>query len=370
MQKKHSAYISILISITLLFSCIATVNAEEIVEMIADEQLQEDVVSEISEEPDNQDIEIEEIVDDEEDSENPEEPETPETPTKPEEPKYKATYKLVSKIKPVVLKKNGNKINLRKLAGEKYSGYSIVQGACTDGKYAYYLMDTMKNEHGRILKIRIKDNKKIAVSKVIKTHHGNGMTFDTKRNRIVVVGRKKYENYLTIINAKTLKKVSDKKIYYPKKLKGATKAVLKAKKGFSAISYIPEKDCYIVQIRERHDFMVLNGKLKPQRYIITNKDYSGTYQAIDADTHYVYVVLSPKDKKQPSNIIAIFNWKGKFIKKLKSHVPYESENLYHIDTNKGSIFYMSIYKSGLKKKNGKKYITRDDYLYKLGLIHK
>lgn len=366
MQKKHSAYISVLISITLLFSCIATVNAEEIVEMIADEQLQEDVVSEKSEESDDQDIETEEIVDDEEDSENPEEPETPETPTKPKEPKYK----LVSKIKPVVLKKNGNKINLRKLAGEKYSGYSIVQGACTDGKYAYYLMDTMKNEHGRILKVRIKDNKKIAVSKVIKTHHGNGMTFDTKRNRIVVVGRKKYENYLTIINAKTLKKVSDKKIYYPKKLKGATKAVLKAKKGFSAISYIPEKDCYIVQIRERHDFMVLNGKLKPQRYIITNKDYSGTYQAIDADTHYVYVVLSPKDKKQQSNIIAIFNWKGKFIKKLKSNVPYESENLYHIDTNKGTIFYMSIYKSGLKKKNGKKYITRDDYLYKLGLIHK
>ena len=48
-------------------------------------------------------------------------------------------------------------IELRGMANEGFGGYSVVQGGCTDGKYAYYLMVKKSNDMGKVLKVNLSD---------------------------------------------------------------------------------------------------------------------------------------------------------------------------------------------------------------------
>ena len=48
--------------------------------------------------------------------------------------------------------------NLTSMINEDDDGYAVVQGGCTDGTYAYYLMVSSSTQHGRVLKVRISNN--------------------------------------------------------------------------------------------------------------------------------------------------------------------------------------------------------------------
>lgn len=97
-------------------------------------------------------------------------------------------------------------VNLRELLGEKAGrGYSVVQGGCTDGKYVYYLMVSSQNQRGRVLKVRLKDHAVVKRGPVVDVHHGNGMAYDSKRRRLVVVGCESRRCELVTIDAGTLR---------------------------------------------------------------------------------------------------------------------------------------------------------------------
>ena len=134
-------------------------------------------------------------------------------------------------------------INLRKMLGEKHSGYSVSQGGCSDGTYVYYLMVSSYNQKGRVLKTRISDNEVVARSDVIDICHGNGMALDTKRNRLVVVGREDRRNQLTVINvgnAEAAKPIfgGHYNVNYPYSSKWTSSKKTCDGYGLSAISYI------------------------------------------------------------------------------------------------------------------------------------
>ena len=121
--------------------------------------------------------------------------------------KKKVTFhdKNYRRLRNTTISGRGQGINLRPMLGEGNSGYSIVQGGCTDGKYAYYLMVSGSTQHGRVLKVRMKDKKVVKRSEVLNTWHGNGMTYDSKRKRLVVIARENRKQEITCIDAKTLK---------------------------------------------------------------------------------------------------------------------------------------------------------------------
>lgn len=266
-------------------------------------------------------------------------------------------------------------INLRKMLGEKHSGYSVSQGGCTDGTYAYYLMVSSYNQKGRVLKTRISDNEVVARSDVIDICHGNGMALDTKRNRLVVVGREGRRNELTIINVgntEAAKPIFGGHYYvnYPYSSKWTSSKKTFDGYGLSAISYIEKYDCYIALQRKTHDLLVLDPNFRVIGLIgtkITEK-YPGTYQAIDADDRYVYMLLSYYSSKQPYNIILVLDWHSEnlndyaaksvaFVEKpwkcgtdgrpsaaLRTYTPFEAENLYHVDQGDGTArFYLTEY---------------------------
>lgn len=276
-------------------------------------------------------------------------------------------------------------INLRSALGEPRNGYSVVQGGATDGTYAYNLLVSPYSQKGRILKTRLSDNAVVARSAAIDINHGNGMTYDSARNRLVIVGRKSRRNQVVIVNVGTQEKdvptfAGYRYINYEHSAKWTSNKAKFDSYGIGAIAYVEKYDCYLAVQRTTKDLLVLNPEFKVIGKIYTKilAKYPGLYQSIDADERYVYFLLSPYNKKQPNNIILVLDWHGEnlldyvngesdsdYIEAvwkcgsdgspsavIKTHTPYEAENIYHVyneDTGR-SRFYLSEYHNSPKYK--------------------
>ena len=288
---------------------------------------------------------------------------------------------------------------------EKSSGYAVVQGGCTDGKYAYYLMVSSATQHGRVLKVRIKDKKVVSRSKVLNTWHGNGMAYDSKRKKLVVIAREHRKQEITLIDAKTLKVTRQENVkykYYKNAKSGLTKE--HQEQGLGAIAYVEKYDCYIALERTYHNLLIFDPDTFQAigfvRTDITEK-YPGTYQGIDADEKYVYFLLSACTEnysKQPYNLILALDWNSekllpvvnaggkspKCVKKswrcgnkktgkpdavIRIDTKHEAENIYHTVDKKGrEHFYLSEYYSHLGYSRSGLYTKRSNYVYSLGII--
>lgn len=298
-------------------------------------------------------------------------------------------------------------INLTKMIKEPDSGYAVVQGGCTDGKYAYYLMVSSTTQKGRVLKVRIKDNKVIKRSKILNTWHGNGMAYDSKRKKLVVIAREHRKQEITLIDAKTLRITRQKNAKYHNKI-NAGSAELNArykKSGLAAIAYVKKYDCYIAFEREHHNLLIFDPEtFECTGLVYTNlgAKYRGTFQAMDADEKYVYLLLSYYNKSQPYNLILALDWNSEnllpVVNACKSKDPtfvehywycnnkrngkpdaairiktkHEAENIYHTTKNGKEHFYLAEYYGHIAyKKAGKRrtsYFKRDNYVYDLGII--
>ena len=153
-------------------------------------------------------------------------------------------------------KKKG--VNLRTMIKEKRSGYAVVQGGCTDGKYAYYLMVSTKTQKGRVLKVRLKDNKVIKRSKVLNTWHGNGMAYDSTRKKLVVIAREHRKQEITLIDARTLKITRQENVKYNYYADSSSFTRTHQERGLAAIAYVEKYDCYIVLQRNYHNLMIFD----------------------------------------------------------------------------------------------------------------
>ena len=213
--------------------------------------------------------------------------------------------------------------NLRKKLGERYNGYTVTQGACTDGKYAYYMMVSKYNQKGRVLKVKLSNQKLVKRGPVIDIHHANGMTYDSKRDRLLAVGYGKWRNKLFIIDPKSLTLVSEKKVKYPYDIKGVTEA--SKKNGLGAIAYVQRYDVFVARSRGsgkttgdasfKNDIWVINAEnLKVIGHIYTKVTgkYPSLYQSMDADERYVYFLLSP-GYGQRKNIILALDWNSEHL---------------------------------------------------------
>lgn len=314
-----------------------------------------------------------------------------------------SSYRILGSRK---IKAKRLKGNLTSMIKEKSSGYSVVQGGCTDGKYAYYLMVSSATQNGRVLKVRIKDRKVIRRSKVLNTWHGNGMTYDSRRKKLVVIAREHRKQEITLIDARTLKVTRQENVkydYYKNAEKGLTEE--HQEEGLAAIAYVEKYDCYIAQERTYHNLLIFDpDSLQAIGFVRTNimEKYPGTYQGMDADEKYVYLLISAYTEdsaKQPYNMILALDWnsekllpvvnagsKGpRFVKNswrcgnrkngrpdaaLRIRTKHEAENIYHTTDRKGrQHFYLSEYYSRPVYKRGcLQYIKRNNYVYSLGII--
>lgn len=310
------------------------------------------------------------------------------------------------KLRSKTVSARGLGINLREMIGEPYSGYAVVQGGCTDGRYAYYLMVSSDTQHGRVLKVRMRDNKVVRRSKVLDIWHGNGMTYDSKRKRLVVIACEHRRQEITCIDAKTLRITKQRNVRYShyRKAKGASLTMEHQLQGLSAIAYVKKYDCYVALERTYRNLIVFNpDTFQAEGFILTDilGQYPGTFQGMDADEKYVYLLLSEYQEdpdRQPNNLILALDWnsermlpvvnagknrKNKYVKKwwrcnndrsgrpdavIRLPLRFEAENIYHTPGKRGKgHFYVSEY-YGRHVYYGGWYWGRDDYVYDLGMI--
>ena len=112
-------------------------------------------------------------------------------------------------------------LSLREMLGEDHDGYAVAQGAATDGTYAYYMMASSENQKGRILKVNLTNSSEYAASGVLDIHHANGMTYDSKRKKLVAVGYGEWRQQLSFIDPNTFD-VTHENISYPYQIAGVT----------------------------------------------------------------------------------------------------------------------------------------------------
>ena len=283
---------------------------------------------------------------------------------------------------PSQLTKSGKALDLRAMIGEGHDGYSVIEGSCTDGENAYYMMVSADNQMGRLLKVRMKDNKVVGKSSVVDVNHGNGICYDSKRNLIVSTTYNNKRQTLAFFDAESLAFTGYKRVKFSYYKNAGDDSISSAdrKKGLTAIAYNATYDCYVGMESEYHDIIIYDAEslqaIGKARTVVTAK-YPAVWQSMDCDDRYVYYVLSP-GSGQPYNIILCLEWHSEYLQLVRKYgkqyvekawtcgssadekkrngkpsvvkrinVPYESESLYHVtDPSTGKArFYLSAYHS-------------------------
>lgn len=290
-------------------------------------------------------------------------------------------------ISPGALTFGNGSTDLRGYAGQSAGGYAVAQGGATDGQYAYILLVSSGNQYGRLAKVSVSNPSGLAaVSDTLPTTHGNGITYDSRRNRIVVIGRDdagtgRYKRQeITVIDAANFSTLIQRNLDYSNYSGDTSYFTPKQQdKGLGAIAYSPKYDVYIAKQRDHNNLIVIDpDTLKAIGLIMTRvNQHGGSGQAMDGDDQFVYMLKSSYGSSN-TNVLFALDWNGNemlndegyrkaFVPGLWAcihgketaqgsltprtpvamyyiNTPYEAENTFHIfDSNGGMHFYMTEY---------------------------
>lgn len=268
-----------------------------------------------------------------------------------------------------LLKKGDAAFNFRIAAKQKLYQYDTLQGACANGGYAYLTLYNRNVEKCKIVKVKLSNLSVVKVSGVLPIYHGNNLTYNTKKKRIVATcctTSKKAKNRVVLINPSTLKVTSVKNIKLTKKVKKLPKKVRKKNKGFTAIAYNEKHNCYVARLRQNGNVVVLNKNLKPLRYVkLKGKKTGLLVQGIETVGDYIYDVRSFKGRYHYC-MVTVHTMSGKYVGQMK--FPYgtapgkELQCIFH----NGKQFYAGFYYSTSQMDGTKKiHVNRVNLIQRL-----
>ncbi len=284
------------------------------------------------------------------------------------------------------MKKNGQRMNLRLEADQSVFGYDTLQGSCYGNGHIYYLLYNRSKDRCKVVRMKRSSKKVTGVSRPLKLYHGNDITYNTRTRRLVVAHAKPDRKTISVINPRTLKVVKRVSVSLPKKLAEENKKRLKKKggyNGFSSIAYNAKHRQYVVQLYSMRDFLILDEKFRPVRYIVPDEWERQVYQGIDSFGDRIVVCNSPKGRR-PYNVLSVYDWDGHYLSQIKLNRRYEAESVFHV----GSSLYVGFYRAHVEnyrwvlktktvRKKGKRvrvryygkkwgrYLNRDSYLYRV-----
>ena len=264
-----------------------------------------------------------------------------------------SNVKSTKTVSTVIQKYKKKTFELKGKAKQKLGGYDTVQGGCTDGKYAYYVLYNRKVEKCKVVKVNLSGMKVEKVSGVLSIAHGNDMTYNSQTKRLIVTHTNVNAKRISIINPSSLKIEKSFDVSIPKKMSGVSDKELKKANGFCGIAYNAKKKQYAALMKNTGDVMILNSSFVPVSYVKLSKKSTLTKQGIDVTDDYILISYSGYP-----NIIMVYTWDGQYVSKINVKKGYEIENIYHIGKQYYATFYASAYKNG-------KLTKRDNYVYKL-----
>ena len=228
-----------------------------------------------------------------------------------------------------VKNKKGKKIEYGSASKLKSKGYSIFQGACTDGEYSYLVLFNKRKNRCRLIKVDPKSNKVLKHSPSYKIYHGNDMAYDSKRDRIVVVHGDGDTKRLSVFDPKTLKKKRTFKLSLRSSFKGASTSAARSLKGVTGIAYDRKKDRFICSVKDTFHYVILSAKFKPIKMVRTKTNSSRLQkQGMEIYGRYILRVMNIYKGKSIVSYIYIYRMNGKFVKRVKIKTGSEPEAVY------------------------------------------
>lgn len=252
------------------------------------------------------------------------------------------------------------KSHIEKDAG--MSLYATVQGACTDGRYAYFAVQEYTTV---ILKYDMRNWKLVKKATVSDLGHANDMAYNTLEDVIVVANNNAREDVLTLLDPDSLtvidtvepmrKKTAKEKEQEKKEQEQAQKngnnsskenkteetEEEKEKKDYKplrvySIAYQEAENRYVVGLSGSYNFAILDEKFKMVKQFKGVKT-GYTRQGCDCDDDYIYFTQSDGD-----NIVVIYDYEGNYVDTVSLEHSHEVENLFHVDDD----FYLTLHYYG------------------------
>ncbi len=250
---------------------------------------------------------------------------------------------------------------LRTKAKQKSFKYDTIQGACAFNGIAYMTLYNRNVEKIKIVKVRLRDMKVLKVSKALKgTCHANTITYDTKRNRLVMPKGKSDKKRIVFVNPKTLKVTGQKKLNIKRSKLGVKY------KGISGLAYNRAKKQYFLKVMGNSSKVVrLSRSFGSQKKIPITKNISALMsQGLYTDGGYLYDLQS-FDGGLHYNLITIRTLSGKMVGRVK--IPQgKGKNIFELEClfrdEKTNQWYIGMYRSIRSSKGD---IKRQNYIYKL-----
>ncbi len=202
----------------------------------------------------------------------------------------------------------------------EYRNYYVQQGCCTDGAYAYTILENQQINKCSIWKLDMKDWSVVKVQYDLPIDHGNDITYNPVRNQLVAVHNKPNYNYLSFIDPETLEMVGTRMMPYK----------------MYSISYEPTRDQYVIGVSGTYHFVILDGDFNTVAYY-EGVDTGFTKQNVDSDENYIY--FSQWKGGSKGNVVMVYDWDGNFVTSIRVKSYQEIESVLHV----GDEWYITFY---------------------------
>ncbi len=186
---------------------------------------------------------------------------------------------------------------------------TILQGGCTDGKYAYFCSHNGYADTCSISKYRVDTWEEVAREYVVDVDHGNDITYNKDKRCLVVCHNSPNRTLVSFVDKDTLKIIETVEI--PLEI--------------YSITYNAKTNKYAVGISYSFDFAILDKDFNVIKTISSVKPKSTTKQGMDSDDKYLYFLLSFP------NAVSVYDWDGNHygVFELNDEAKnYESENIF------------------------------------------
>lgn len=261
------------------------------------------------------------------------------------------------------LTKNGAIFDFRAEAGQQLYGYDTLQGACANNGYAYLTLFDRKKNKCRIVKVDLSTLTVVQVSGPLKIYHANNLTYNTRKNLIVATCCQVKRKRVVFIDPNSLTAVGQKDIKLPKKSKMIPKKVARRYKGFTAIAYNEQYDCYVGRLRGDDNVIIMDGELRPQRYVkLSGKQKSLLNQGMESVGGYIYDVRSFKGKKK-YNLVTIHTMSGAYVGRMAFDYGQDPGNELQCIFHDGDRWFAGFYYTTSQKHDDKKHhVNRTNWI--------
>ena len=214
----------------------------------------------------------------------------------------------------------------------EYKNYHVQQGAATDGKYAYTILENQADNLCSIWKLDLSDFSVVDTRYALELDHGNDMAYNPLLNQLLVVHNKPRYTRVSFVDPETLEILDVKTMPYQ----------------IYCMAYEPSRDQYVIGISGKYDFVILDNEFKKvQRFKGVNTGL--VKQGVECDENYIYFPQCTSDATK--NVIMVYDWEGNFVTQIRVKSFQEIESLFHVGDDWYITFNASgsyIYKATLK----------------------